>query len=483
MPAEESTNDQPGPRKGGQRGFLKLDAWDWSGLIVSLVLLGAPLLLLLIPSFPFSLWKVAKNLWIGAPLIPFVLIARRIKSEDWLELLLGLSGQGVTPPIAAIQAWQEKSHGVDWKKLWNLRNLVLGMAVLVVIAFVLVRYGNPFASLVATRIKVLKPVLFCTDRSASDLAAQTGTNPDSSMLSTICQGQTAVCASVFFGEAKEPVEIDEHSDAPPGTETVTDPQVKARITYLAMDEFYERLRRETEESPKRDAFLFVHGFRNSFEDALGSAAGLAVHLKFKGAPVAFSWPAEKGSIAEMSRNYGGDSRRVAVGANDLAILLPELRQRSGAQTFHVIAHSIGSTVTAQAELQASAQLPQSPKPFANTILAAPDITPELFHQQVGTVQRASDRLTIYFSHGDVALFLSRLVQEGGRVGAGTPPIPGADVIDATNVDTGVTGHSYVFTGFLLRDIFDLFQMPTSPATDRPGVMRDSQTGVYRLTKQ
>ena len=470
------------PGRGGLRAFLHFDAWDWAGVIVAVVLFFAPLLLLLLSKFPFFLWRVAEILSIAALAIPFVLIARRIKAEDLFELLLGLSGDGVTAPVAGLrQAWGQGTLRVDWKKLWNLRNLLLGMAAVIVIAFGLVRYGNPFASFAAARIKVLKPVLFCTDRIAGDLAAQTGVDPDPSIVSKICLGQTVMCASLFFGEAKEPVEIDEHSDAPPGTETVTDQQVKSQITYFTVDEFYERLRRRVEQSPKRDAFLFVHGFRNSFEDALESAAGLAVHLKFKGAAVAFSWPAAKQSIPEIGFNYGADSRRVAVGANDLAILLPELRQRSGAQTFHVIAHSIGSTVTAQAEYQATAQLCQSPKPFSNSILAAPDLTPELFHQQVAAVRCASDRLTIYISHGDVALFLSKLVQEGERVGAGTSAVPGTDVIDATNVDTGVTGHSYLFTGAVLRDIFSLMQMPTSAATDRVGVEKVADSEAYRLT--
>jgi esterase/lipase superfamily enzyme len=485
MPAGDPTNGEPRPRKGGLLRFLNLDLLDGLALIVSLALFCAPLLLLAFPRFPFSLWKEAEKLWVPALVILFALIARRIEREDLLELLLGSTGLGASRAVVA--QWSAfEAAGPHWVTLWkrfcNPRKwLFWVMTTLLAASLVLVRYGNPLSTFAATRVKALKPVFFCTDRSTDNLAAQTEADQAPPISSTVCQGQTTVCASLIFGEANVHVKIDQHSDAPPDTEIVTRDPAETQITYLSKDEFYDRLSQKIQNSPKHDALLFVHGFRNSFEDALESAAILAVNLKFKGAPIAFSWPADKDGLTYMLRNYGGDSRRVPVGANDLAILLPELRQRSGAQTFHVIAHSIGSTLTAQAELQASPQLCQSRKPFMNSILAAPDITPELFRQQISAMQCASDRVTIYFSHADMALLASTLLQEGQRIGAGVPPIPGADVIDATDVDPAGIGHSYLFTGAVLRDIFSLLQMPNSPATDRVGVVKDAQIGAYRLT--
>ncbi|HVU48999.1 MAG TPA: alpha/beta hydrolase [Terracidiphilus sp.] len=486
MPARDLTDGKPGPRKRRLRGLLNFDHLDWLALIFALVLLCAPLLLLSIPKFPFSLWKVAKNLWIATLAILFALVVRRIKREDLLGFLFGLIGLGASYSPAALRSYfvdaNAYSTTTDWKRFLNPHSWKFWMmTTLCAASLVLVRYGNPLSIFAATHVKALKPVYFCTDRSADNLRAQTGATPDPAISSTICQGQTAVCASLIFGEANVYVQIDQHSDAPPGTEIVTRAPAEPQITYLPKDEFYRLLSRKIQESREHSAFLFVHGFRNSFQDALESAAGLAVNLKFKGVPIAFSWPADKESLTYIWRNYGGDSRRVPVGANDLAILLPELRRQSDAQIFHVIAHSIGSTLTAQAELQAAPQLCQRPKPMTNTILAAPDITPELFHQQVGAMECASDRLTIYFSHADMALLASTLLQEGRRIGAGAPPIPHADVIDATDVDTGIIGHSYLFTGSVLRDIFSLLQMPNSPATDRVGVVEDAQTGAYRLT--
>lgn len=43
---------------------------------------------------------------------------------------------------------------------------------------------------------------------------------------------------------------------------------------------------------ERRAFIFVHGFNNSFEDAARRTAQIAFDVKFDGVPLFYSWPSK-----------------------------------------------------------------------------------------------------------------------------------------------------------------------------------------------
>jgi esterase/lipase superfamily enzyme len=208
---------------------------------------------------------------------------------------------------------------------------------------------------------------------------------------------------------------------------------------------------------------------------------MSIDLKFKGAPIAFSWPLEHEGIFSLPENYGTDSRRVQMGANDLAMILPLVRSRSDAVQFDVIAHSIGSNLTAQSILQARAELCEHGASFDNVVFGAPDIFPELLAQQSPALLCSARRLTIYYSHHDKALLASMILQQGRRIGRGSPPIRGANSIDAGEIDPTFIGHSYLFSRSVLHEVFTLIHSGM-PAKDRLGVEEDAYTGGFRLSE-
>jgi hypothetical protein len=353
-------------------------------------------------------------------------------------------------------------------------SLFLRQATLLSVTAVFLYTFNPFSLFAGNRVFVAKWIFFCTDRDPSE---NRGLRP-----TKICGEDREACAIVSVGRAKAFIRIAPGISTPWDTEVSVNPPDAPEIHSLQPGDFYSLLSERVNQSPQKDAFLFVHGFRNSFDEAIYRAAAMSLDLKFKGPPIVFSWPAEHEFAPLIWRNYPADVSIARKGSNDLAVMLPILRLRSGAKHFQLIAHSLGTEVASQAILQARHELCASPKPFENVILAASDIPPELFETQSDALLCSTERLTIYHSRTDKALLSSSVMQERCRLGRGCPAVSGADVIDATDVDSGFIGHSYLFEGPVLADVYTMFLMgnPTIPADERKEIEKDQATGRYRL---
>jgi esterase/lipase superfamily enzyme len=106
-------------------------------------------------------------------------------------------------------------------------------------------------------------------------------------------------------------------------------------------------------------------------------------------------------------------------------------------------------------LQRSFQPPLQPVPFANIVLAAPDVDATQFEQQLAdSLRPLTQRLTIYMSRKDKALRTSRWLSTHRRLGEATDPIlvvRDADTIDASDLDTDLLGHGYIASN---RDVID-----------------------------
>ena len=53
-----------------------------------------------------------------------------------------------------------------------------------------------------------------------------------------------------------------------------------QVTPLARDGFISALRKQIQQAPSKDVFIFVHGFNSTFEDAARRCAQLAYDLDF-----------------------------------------------------------------------------------------------------------------------------------------------------------------------------------------------------------
>jgi esterase/lipase superfamily enzyme len=218
--------------------------------------------------------------------------------------------------------------------------------------------------------------------------------------------------------------------------------VLSKTERLASEPFYALLRERVQASPRRELFVFVHGFNVTFEDAARRTAQIHHDLKFLGAPVLFSWPAHDKFVV----TYPADENNVAWSAPHLKQFLLEVVKESQAESVNLVAHSMGNRALAAALREIELELKDDSRLFNQVILAAPDIDADDFRHNIApAMQRTAKRMTLYASSRDDALLASRLLHRGpraGDAGEGLVVLNGIDTIDVTAIDSSPWGHSY-----------------------------------------
>jgi esterase/lipase superfamily enzyme len=222
-------------------------------------------------------------------------------------------------------------------------------------------------------------------------------------------------------------------------------------------DFFAKLRHEVERSNGRDAFVFIHGYNTSFEDATRRTAQLAYDLHFPGVPILYTWPSQ----GELLK-YVVDSNNAEWTVPHLEEFLADVATRSGTSTIHLIGHSLGNRVLVTT-LEAFARRVAGGEaaPFTQVVLTAPDIDAGVFRQHAGRILGAARHFTMYVSKNDVALHASEDLAEFPRAGDardGILIVDGIDTIDASAVDTSFVGHSYFAdNASVVSDIHDILK--------------------------
>jgi esterase/lipase superfamily enzyme len=237
--------------------------------------------------------------------------------------------------------------------------------------------------------------------------------------------------------------------------------------------FFEDVRHLAERSTEQDALVFVHGYNVEFDDAARRTAQLAYDLGFKGAAIAFSWPSQ----ATLA-GYNRDARNVELSADSLRMVLTDLSKKAEVKRIHVIAHSMGN----RALIGALSKL-GSDVTIRQIALIAPDIDAELFRRLARSFPSSVGPITLYASSRDTALLAAATFAGYPRAGQGGQSIvvtPGIDTVDASAVDTSLTGlgHSYYADASqILSDLFAFFQ--GNPASKRFGLRAaQGKDGLY-----
>jgi len=207
-------------------------------------------------------------------------------------------------------------------------------------------------------------------------------------------------------------------------------------------EYFAQLTRSIAAARQRTAFVFVHGYNVSFEDAARRTAQMSYDLGYQGVPVFFSWPSQSSLSA-----YTVDEQNIEWAEVGLQSFLHDFLAQSGVSEVVLIAHSMGNrglTRTLAAVLRENPALRSKVKEI---ILAAPDIDADVFRDQIAPALIEAQRpITLYASSKDLALSASREVHGAARAGdsgLGLIIFPGIETIDATDVDTSLLGHSYI----------------------------------------
>jgi esterase/lipase superfamily enzyme len=175
--------------------------------------------------------------------------------------------------------------------------------------------------------------------------------------------------------------------------------------------FHEELRRRLAETRRKEVFVFVHGYHNTFQDSVFAGAELWHFLGREGVFLVYSWPAGSPGLL---RGYTHDRESGEFTTYHLKEILRALADCSEVQRIHLIAHSRGNDVLLTAfrelliETRAAAEDPLTRLRVGNLVAAAPDLDVEVFSQRfsTGRLPLAVERATVYVSSKDKAIGLA-----------------------------------------------------------------------------
>lgn len=207
------------------------------------------------------------------------------------------------------------------------------------------------------------------------------------------------------------------------------------------ENFFAALKTQVRASAGKSAFVFVHGFNVSFEDAARRTGQMAYDLGFDGAPVFYSWPSQ-GDIA----GYTIDENNIEWSTPHITAFLADFLASTDAAQVYLVGHSMGSRGLTRAVADLLAAQPLLAQKITEIILSAPDIDAAIFkHDIAPKLAGGRNPVTLYASSQDLALAASKAVHgypRAGDSGAGMLIVAGVETIDATGVDTSFMKHSY-----------------------------------------
>ena len=179
---------------------------------------------------------------------------------------------------------------------------------------------------------------------------------------------------------------------------------------LEKSKFIELVKSRLDGAARKDLYLYVHGFNNSFYDAIARSAILWHSIGRQGVFMAYTWPAGYGG--PFGYFYDRESGEFTI--FHLREMIKVLVEVPGLERLHIIAHSRGTDVATTAlrelniGLRAQGKKVQEALKLETLMLAAPDLDLEVFSQRfwMENLGAAAKRTVVYFSSEDEAIGLS-----------------------------------------------------------------------------
>ena len=232
----------------------------------------------------------------------------------------------------------------------------------------------------------------------------------------------------------------------------------------AREVFHHTLTEQLALTPRKEVFIYVHGFNNSFKDAAFVMAELWHFLGRIGVPMIYTWPA--GYPGLFGYTYDRESSEFTI--YHLRETLSFLASFPEVEKIHLIAHSRGTDVAIAAvrELTIAARAtgidPKAKFKIHNLVLAAPDLDVQVAVQRIAgdKLDYSVNRFTIYTSSADAAIGVAEWLFSSPRGRVGTLAIEETSEVlkaalkfspksvkhinysPAPNSPTGNYGHSY-----------------------------------------
>lgn len=233
-------------------------------------------------------------------------------------------------------------------------------------------------------------------------------------------------------------------------------------------DFFKQFNEIAEETGD-DALLFIHGYNTNFAECARRTAQIVRDVPFTGIAGFFSWP----SAAKLI-GYNHDLANAEWSCSHLEKLITDLLEKTKIKNLHIIAHSMGNKVLGFTlkNLSTNKSIKPKLKKIKQIVLGAPDIDRGVFEKDIlPAIKNIGERKTLYTSDKDKALMVSDAIRLGlprlGEAGEDIFVSKLVDTVDASNIDTELMGHGYIFdTKELLSDLYHLIENNLSPASRR-----------------
>ena len=184
---------------------------------------------------------------------------------------------------------------------------------------------------------------------------------------------------------------------------------------------------------EQDPTLFIHGFSNDFESALGRAISTKEDLNISGPFILWTWPS-LGRTGAYVQDIGG----IEFSRPNFEDFLVELARHQ--RPFNVVSHSMGSRLGVVA-LEELASIGAAANLF---VFIASDVDQSTFRQSVRRNSAAARLITLYAAEDDLALALAAISPLNGEPRAGQAGevivvMEPMETIDASLVDGEILG--------------------------------------------
>jgi esterase/lipase superfamily enzyme len=261
--------------------------------------------------------------------------------------------------------------------------------------------------------------------------------------------------------------------------------------------FVEELDKRLARTQQKDVFIFVHGFANTFDDAVFRLAELWHFMGRVGVPIAYTWPAGSSGIFSYFKDRESGEYTVFHLKQFLRIVI----ECPSVERIHIIGHSRGTDVATTAirelsmEYQALSPDRKRPSKLQTLVLASPDLDGEVFAQRFLSERLVMipNRMVIYFSPTDLALKASTLLFGGNRLGRlntnSFPPKARERLAEFQTVEliecevTGFsTSHDYEFAHpAVLSDLILVLRDRRDPGAANGRPLEAPFEGIWRIT--
>ncbi len=194
-------------------------------------------------------------------------------------------------------------------------------------------------------------------------------------------------------------------------------------------------------SSSKDTLLFVHGYRNTFDDAIIGTAQIAQDMRFKGSSFAFTWPSA-GRLDSYNKDEKAAEGSIKAMVEVLQMLTKHHQENGG--NLYIVAHSMGNRVL----LMGIRDLIEKDKDYAKhspikvIALAAPDVDLNKFFAWGELAKSITPMMSFYYSTKDWALYGSEKIHTMNRAGLHPAFITGVDTICADEANSTMVGHNY-----------------------------------------